>query len=89
MSAIFTANRLVDRRAPEPCVARARRDLVAGLAGSIGFGVIAAETLEDFEAFGSVCRAYVEWCRERYQDMPWLAEEVFGYQALDERRPLT
>ena len=46
--------------------------------------LMAAETLEDFEAFGSVCRAYVEWCRERYQDMPWFVEEVFGYQALEE-----
>ena len=43
-----------------------------------------AETPEDFEAFGSVCRAYVEWCRERYADMPWFVEEVFGFQALDE-----
>jgi hypothetical protein len=29
-----------------------------------------AETSTDFEALGIVCRAYVEWCRERYQDMP-------------------
>lgn len=46
--------------------------------------LVVAETPEDFEAFGSVCRAYVEWCRERYGDMPWFVEEVFGYQALDE-----
>ena len=45
--------------------------------------LVAAETLEDFEAFGTVCRAYVEWCRERYRDMPWFVEEVFGYQALE------
>lgn len=43
-----------------------------------------AETPEDFQAFGSVCRAYVEWCRERYRDMPWFVEEVFGYQALED-----
>ena len=46
--------------------------------------LVVAETPEDFEAFGSVCRAYVEWCRERYGDMPWFVEEVFGYQALEE-----
>lgn len=46
--------------------------------------VSAAETPADFEAFGSVCRAYVEWCRERYRDMPWFVEEVFGYQALED-----
>jgi GNAT superfamily N-acetyltransferase len=46
--------------------------------------VVAAVTVEDFAAFAGVCRAYVEWCRERYQDMPWFVEEVFGYQALDE-----
>lgn len=43
-----------------------------------------AETPEDFEAFGRVCRAYVEWCRERYRDMPWFVEKVFGYQALED-----
>ena len=43
-----------------------------------------AETPEDFEAFGQVCRQYVDWCRERYGDMPWFVEEVFGYQSLDE-----
>ena len=43
-----------------------------------------AQTPDDFEAFGTICRAYVEWCRERYLDMPWFVEEVFGYQALEE-----
>ena len=37
----------------------------------------------DYEAFGGVCRAYVDWCRARYRDMPWFVEEVFGYQSLD------
>ena len=46
--------------------------------------IVAAETSEDFAAFGGVCRAYVEWCRHCNQDMPWFVEEVFGYQALDE-----
>jgi len=38
----------------------------------------------DFDAFGGVCRVYVEWCRRRYEDMPWFVEEVFGHQSLDE-----
>lgn len=42
-----------------------------------------AQSFEDYTAFGEVCRAYVAWCRERYRDIPWLVEEVFGYQALD------
>lgn len=46
--------------------------------------IIAAGTPEDFAAFGTVCRAYVEWCRERYCDMPWFVEEVFGYQSLED-----
>ena len=46
--------------------------------------LFAAETAEDFAAFGTVCRAYVEWCRERYADMPWFVEEVFGYQSLED-----
>lgn len=45
--------------------------------------LVPAERAEDFEAFGRVCRAYVDWCRERYSDMPWFVEEVFGYQALE------
>jgi len=43
-----------------------------------------AESSEDYEAFGRVCRQYVDWCRDRYGDMPWFVEEVFGYQSLDE-----
>ena len=37
----------------------------------------------DYASFGEVCRAYVTWSRERYRDMPWFVEEVFGHQALD------
>lgn len=43
-----------------------------------------AETAADYDAFGEVCRAYVDWCRERYRDMPWFVEEVFGHQSFDE-----
>jgi len=43
-----------------------------------------ANTTTDYEAFGRVCRSYVDWCRERYRDMPWFVEEVFGYQSLDD-----
>ena len=43
-----------------------------------------ARSAADFAGFGAVCRAYVDWCRARYRDMPWFVEEVFGYQALDE-----
>lgn len=43
-----------------------------------------ATTQADYDAFGRVCRLYVDWCRARYGDMPWFVEEVFGYQALDD-----
>jgi GNAT superfamily N-acetyltransferase len=43
-----------------------------------------AKTPADYQEFACVCRLYVEWCRERYKDIPWLMEEVFGYQALEE-----
>lgn len=43
-----------------------------------------ADSPADYEAFGRVCRDYVGWSRERYKDMPWFVEEVFGYQALDD-----
>ncbi|HMI18870.1 MAG TPA: GNAT family N-acetyltransferase [Sphingomonas sp.] len=43
-----------------------------------------ARSAADFAGFGEVCRAYVDWCRERYREMPWFVAEVFGYQALDE-----
>lgn len=42
-----------------------------------------ARSDEDFAAFAHVCRAYVDWCRERYASLPWFVEEVFGHQSLD------
>ena len=42
-----------------------------------------AASEEEFAAFGTLCRAYVDWCRARYADMPWFVEEVFGYQSLE------
>lgn len=44
----------------------------------------AARDAADYAAFGNLCRAYVGWCRERYADIPWLVDEVFGYQSLDD-----
>lgn len=46
--------------------------------------IITASEPKDYEAFGRLCRDYVNWCRSRYRDVPWLMEEVFGYQSLDE-----
>ncbi len=43
----------------------------------------AAQTAEDFEAFARLVTLYVDWCRERYKDMPWLVDMAFGHQALD------
>jgi GNAT superfamily N-acetyltransferase len=60
-----------------------RRDLHLGGIGNLPT-VAPAETPEDFESFGSICCADVEWCTERYLNIPWLVEEVFVYQALEE-----
>jgi GNAT superfamily N-acetyltransferase len=38
----------------------------------------------DFDAFGDVCRAHVNWSRQRYREMPWFVEQLFGHQALDD-----
>ena len=43
-----------------------------------------AASASDYEAFGQLCRAYVDWCRGRYADMPWFFEAVFGHQGLEE-----
>lgn len=43
----------------------------------------AAVTAADYDAFGQVCRQYVNWCRARYADMGWFVEEAFGHQSLD------
>lgn len=43
----------------------------------------AAQTENDFHAFGELCRAYVEWSRQRYASLPWFVDDVFGYQSLD------
>lgn len=45
--------------------------------------LVTAESPQDFEAFAGICRRYAAWCRERYRDMPWFVEEVFGHQALE------
>jgi len=42
-----------------------------------------AVSAEDYEAFGRVVRAYVDWCRERYRREPWFVEMTFGYQSLE------
>jgi GNAT superfamily N-acetyltransferase len=43
-----------------------------------------ANTPEDYAAFGALIREYVEWCRSRYAHEPWLVDQVFSYQSLDE-----
>jgi GNAT superfamily N-acetyltransferase len=43
-----------------------------------------ATSAADYAAFGGLCRAYVGWCRQRYADMPWFVEGVFGHQSLDD-----
>jgi len=49
----------------------------------------AAETADDYRAFGDLCRAYVDWSRERYASVPWFVEAVFGHQSFeDEQREL-
>lgn len=51
-----------------------------------------AETDADYQGFGDVCRLYLAWCRERYGDMPWFVEAVFGHQSFEaelQRLPVT
>ena len=45
-----------------------------------------AETADDYLAFGHLCRAYIDWCRERYASVPWFVEEVFGHQSFDDEQ---
>lgn len=59
-------------------------DVSASAGGGAQPQLVIAKTPDDFEAFGTICRAYVEWCRDRYSDMPWFVEEVFGYQSLED-----
>lgn len=47
---------------------------------SIHMAVLAA----DYDAYGQLCRDYVDWCRARYAHDAWFVNEVFGYQAIDE-----
>lgn len=47
------------------------------------FNIREAQSAEDFDAFARLITLYVEWCRERYKDMPWLVDMAFGHQALD------
>ncbi len=43
-----------------------------------------ASTAEDFQAFGEIVGAYVDWCRERYREDAWFVERVFGHQSLED-----
>ena len=45
-----------------------------------------AETADDYRAFAELCRAYIDWCRERYAAIPWFVEEVFGHQSFDDEQ---
>ena len=47
-----------------------------------------AASAADYDAFGRLCRDYVDWCRERYKDLPWFVAEVFGHQSLDDELKL-
>ena len=45
-----------------------------------------AETAEDYHAFARLCRAYIDWCRDRYAAVPWFVDEVFGHQSFDDEQ---
>ena len=38
---------------------------------------------DDYEEFARLIRMYVDWCRARYKQHPWVVETAFSYQALD------
>jgi ribosomal protein S18 acetylase RimI-like enzyme len=42
-----------------------------------------AHDVADYARFADLCRAYLQWCRERYRALPWFVEDVFGHQSLD------
>jgi len=43
-----------------------------------------ADSTADYVAYAELCRAYVDWCRDRYAHDSWFVNEVFGYQSIDE-----
>jgi GNAT superfamily N-acetyltransferase len=45
--------------------------------------ITTASTPVAYEAFGTLIREYVEWCRARYVDKPWIVDMAFGQQALE------
>lgn len=53
------------------------------MGSNAGSSIRQAVSSADYVAFGALIREYVEWCRERYRDDPWLVEMAFGYQSLD------
>jgi GNAT superfamily N-acetyltransferase len=38
---------------------------------------------EEYVAFASLCRAYRDWCRVRYSEIPTFTDDVFDHQSLD------
>lgn len=60
---------------------------MSGSVGTSGGGTLAlrfASSSADYAAFAALCRAYVDWCRDRYRDLPWFVDAVFDHQALDD-----
>lgn len=46
--------------------------------------IVTASTENDYAAFATLVRAYIDWCRARYHDDTWFVETVFGHQSLDD-----
>ena len=45
--------------------------------------VSVARSPGDYDGFGTLIRAYVDWCRTRYRELPWVVDAAFSHQALD------
>jgi GNAT superfamily N-acetyltransferase len=43
-----------------------------------------ASSPSDYETFGTLIREYVQWCRTRCADHPWLVDMAFSHQSLDQ-----
>ncbi len=52
--------------------------------------IVQAASPQDFVAFASLVKEYVNWCRERFADRPGIVDSIFGIQSLtDELRELS
>ena len=50
---------------------------------TVNNAIVVASSSSDFQAFATLVRKYLGWCRQRYADDVWFVESAAGHQSLE------